>query len=269
MNNKKLSFIGSGNMATGIITGIIKSGNYKKEDISVFDISKEKMDILQKELGINTCSSIIDCVKNADYLFICVEPSVVKKVIKEIRTSLKKDTTIISIAAGVTIEKLDKYINGACDFIRVMPNMNIRALEGMCMICKNEEIDNEKMDFVKEIFSSFGECVVLDEKHMNAFIAIAGSSPAYIFVLIEAMADGGVNLGLEREVAYKLATQAVLGSASTVKATNISPATLKDMVCSPGGTTIEAITTLEKCGFRSAMIEAMKNCYEKANLLSK
>lgn len=265
----KLGFIGCGNMATGMIKGILHSNKFNKEDIIASDERESQREKVSLELGIKLTKDNKEVAAKSDIIFICVEPNEVGLVAKDIKEALDENKIIVSIAAGVTKEKLKSYFGQSLKVIRCMPNMNIQVGQGMCMLCKDENISKENMGKIKEIFSTFGEVEVLDESFMNAFISISGSSPAYIFMLIEAMADGGVRLGFSREKALKIVTQAVLGSALTVKETNIHPEVLKDRVCSPKGTTIEAVNKLEEEGFRNAIIKGILACNERAQELSK
>lgn len=265
----KLSFIGAGNMASAIIRGVVRSGFAAAGDITACDISAEKTAALKGELGIIAASDNISAVKNADYIFLCVKPQILPAVCEELRGALTPQQTIVSIAAGVTLQSLRIYLGDERSIVRVMPNLPLSVGEGMCMVCKNNYAPEAAEKLVVELLSGMGEVVYLDEKYLNAFVALASSSPAFIFMVIEAMADGGVLMGLPRAESYKIAAQAVLGSARMVLDTEYHPAELKDMVCSPAGTTIDAVASLEQNGLRYAMIRAMQVCMEKCEAMEK
>ena len=264
----KIAFIGCGNMATFMIRGIVNNSEISAKDILATDPNNDSLLALKEELGISTSPSNLDAVDFADYIFVCVEPKHSEQVAKQISSHLNENKVIISIAAGVSVETLNKYYEQKANIIRVMPNIAISVGEGMCMLCKNDKIEESVFNDIKEIFSNFGEVEIMDEKYINAFIAVASSSPAMIFVMIEAMADAAVSMGIPREMSNKLASQAVFGSSAMVKRTKTAPSILKDKVCSPAGTTIDMIHSLEKDGFRSAIIEALKVCNEKGIAMS-
>ncbi len=267
--NKKLAFIGAGNMASSIIRGVVKSGKAAPSMIFTTDIDEQKLLLLENELHIQTTTDNAEAVEDADYIFLCVKPDKMPAVCHELRNYIPPSSVVISIAAGITQENLRRFLGSDKNIIRIMPNLPISVGEGMCMICENERIDKAHMDYVEGILSSLGECVIMDEKYINAFVALAGSSPAFVFMIIEAMADGGVMMGIPRDKAYTIASQALLGSAKMVMDTGSHPAVLKDMVCSPAGTTIEAVAALEETGLRHSMINAMKVCIEKAEKMDR
>ena len=200
----------------------------------------------------------------ADYLFLAVKPNQYPGVIEEVKNNIKEGAIIITIAAGVTLRSLGEQFGEKVKIVRTMPNTPSLVGEGMSAICPNENITEEELAEVVELFSSFGRAEVLEEKLMDAVPAVSGSSPAYVFMFIEALADGAVQQGIPREKAYKLASQAVLGAAKMVLETGSHPGELKDAVCSPGGATIEAVNTLEKTGFRASVISAMESCFKKS-----
>lgn len=268
MNVNKISFVGAGNMGSSMIRGILSSGLYAPENIIASNTDRIIVDKLREEMGINTTLDNKECVLNSDIVFISVEPNEVGEVLKEIEPSLKSDVLVVSIAAGVTRETLKQSL-ASHDIVRIMPNINITVGEGMCMICEDNKVNKDKITKLEEILNSFGESIILPEEKMNSFIAISGSSPAYVFMFIEALADGAVSQGMDRETAYKVASQAVLGAAKNVRESGISPAVLKDRVSSPGGTTIQAVRKLEEKGLRSAVIEAVIACVKKAEEMGK
>ena len=267
--NKKLAFIGAGNMSSSIIRGLVKSGKAAPSMIFATDIDNKKLDTLRDELGIQITENNLEAIEDADYIFLCVKPDKMPSVCHELRNHVQQSSVLVSIAAGITQDDLKRFLGADKRIIRIMPNLPISVGEGMCMICENERIEKAHIDVVKDMLLSLGECIVMDEKYINAFVALAGSSPTFIFMIIEAMADGGVMMGIPRDKAYTIASQAVLGSAKMVLDTKQHPGELKDMVCSPSGTTIEAVAALEETGLRHSLINAMKVCIEKAEKMDR
>jgi pyrroline-5-carboxylate reductase len=217
-----------------------------------------------EELGLKACKSITDVVENSKYIFLSVKPNIYKTVLETIKNHIMDDAVIITMAAGISINDVQMII-GDRKIVRTMPNTPALVGSGFTAVCLNEKINEcDKIDVLKMI-SSFGEYTVIDEKYISAYSAITGSGPAYIFVLIEAMADAAVMLGIPRKEAYKAVESVVMGSANLALKTELHPGLLKDMVCSPGGTTIEGVRTLEEKGLRSGIIEAIINTYKKNN----
>ncbi len=261
----KIGFIGAGNMGGAIIGGIIKNGI--SNDILVSDKNKEGLETLCKKFGIKAAVDNIDAAKNSDILFLAVKPNVLDSVVSEIKDAVSENTLIISIVAGKSIEYIEKAFSKKIKLIRVMPNTPALVGEGMSALCKNHNVSGQDMENALEIFNGLGRAEEVTENIMDAVTAVSGSSPAYIFMMIEAMADGSVAGGMPRSQAYTFAAQAVLGSDKMVLETGKHPGELKDMVCSPGGTTIEAVKVLEEKGLRCAVIDAMKACIDKSKKL--
>lgn len=273
---KKIGFIGCGNMGSSILSGILEAGLYAREDVLVSCRSESSKDKITEEFGVNIVSNS-EVARSSDVIFLAVKPNVFEEVIPEISKALPENKTplIISIAAGMTIAKIEKMFAEAHLFgreiklIRSMPNTPALVGEAMSALCVNSNVTSEDRELALKIFESFGQAEFVDEKLMDAVIGVSGSSPAYIYMLIEAMADGAVLAGMPRSQAYKFAAQSVLGSAKMVLETDAHPGELKDSVCSPGGTTIEGVATLEKLGFRDAIIAAEKACIDKSIKMSK
>ena len=261
---RKIGFIGCGNMGKAMVGALIKSNKYHKKNIIASTKSIASMEKLKKEFEIQVTTNNVDVAKDSDLLFLAVKPHFFKEVIEEIRSVVSKDTIIISIAAGVTIEKIENYFGNEVKVVRTMPNTPALVGEGMSAICANKLITEAELEEVYSLFNCFGKCESLEEKDFHAFTALCGSSPAYVFMFIEAMADAGVKLGIPRSKAYKLAEQSILGSAKLALDTGKHPGELKDSVCSPGGTTIEAVLDLEKNGFRNTVISAVEKCAYKS-----
>ncbi len=260
----KFSFIGVGNMGSAIIGGMIKQ--FRPFDILITDKNKEVLKAFSEKYGIMTAEKNAD-VLNCEYLFLCVKPNVLFDVIDEIKDKIDDNTTVVSIVAGKQISKIEEAFGKKIGIVRVMPNTPALVGEAMSAVCRNENISDSKLKVVLDVFESLGKAELVSESLMDAVTGISGSAPAYVFMMIEAMADAGVEAGMPRDKAYTFASQTVLGSAKMVLETKKHPAELKDMVCSPGGTTIEAVRILEKKGFRSSIIEAIRKCVEKSKSL--
>ncbi|MBS4536342.1 pyrroline-5-carboxylate reductase [Clostridium sp. D2Q-14] len=262
-----LGFIGGGNMAQAMMAGIIDSKIFSPENIIVGDLNKDSLKVLEKNYGVNTTTDNNEVVRKAQIVILAVKPHICDIVIDQIKDNVKKDTLIISIAAGKKISQLEERFERDVKLIRVMPNTPALVGKGMSAISSNERVSEGELKEVLEIFESFGEAELIEEKLMDVVTGISGSSPAYVYMFIEALADGGVLEGMPRDKAYKMAAATVLGSAQMVLKTGKHPGELKDMVCSPGGTTIEAVSILENKGLRSAMIEAVRGCVKKSKEL--
>lgn len=267
--DKIIGFIGAGNMGQAMAGGIVSSGIVKAENIIFSDILEENLKKAYKKYGVKTSNSNVLAASMADFLVLSVKPHLYKTVIDEIKDYLKPETVVITIAAGITLEKLKNMFGKNVKTVRTMPNTPAMAGEGMTAVIPNEFITENELKEVMEILNSFGKAEIIEEKLIDAVVAVSGSSPAYVYMMIEAMGDAAVAGGMPRDKAYKFAAQAVLGSAKMVLETGIHPGELKDMVCSPGGTTIEAVAALEENGFRSAVIKAMKICEKKSKEMSK
>ena len=260
----KLGFIGAGNMGGAIIGGVVSSGLVNACDITVADRDAKKLNDLRDKFGVNISLDNLDCT-DADVVFLCVKPNVIEYVIDELNSGVKNDTVFVSIAAGQSLEKLSAmFDNPQVKIVRVMPNTPALVGEGMSAVCANENVTEEEMQTVLGIFNCLGKAQNVSENIMVAVTAVSGSSPAYVFMFIEAMADAAVRGGMSRDMAYTFAAQAVLGSAKMVLETKKHPAELKDMVCSPGGTTIDAVAVLEEEGMRNAVMKAMEACINKS-----
>lgn len=260
----KIGFIGAGNMGGAIIGGIVGSGLAAPQDITAADASRECLSAAAEKYGIVTAEDNAAAAA-ADILFLCVKPAVIYSVIDGIAGHIRPDTIVVSIAAGQSIKKLmDAFGNDKIKLARVMPNTPALVGEGMAAVSPNRNMSDADTEKVLSIFNSLGKAEVVSEKLMDAVTAVSGSSPAYVFMFIEAMADAAVRGGMPRQQAYIFAAQSVLGSAKMVLETGMHPGELKDMVCSPSGTTIDAVAVLEQEGLRSAVMKAMKACIDRS-----
>lgn len=264
----KIGFIGAGNMGSAIIGGIISSKIADKKDILVYDKNPDTLKRLNSEYGINSDAKLSEvCLSNV--LFLAVKPNIIYSVIDEIKGLVDDNTVIVSIAAGQSIEKLENaFAKENIRIVRVMPNTPALVNEGMSAVSPNSVMqkneNKQNLDFVMTLLKSFGKAEIVPETLMDTVTGISGSSPAYIFMMIEAMADAAVLGGMPRSQAYTFSAQAVLGSAKMVLDLPNHPGELKDMVCSPGGTTIEAVKSLENDGFRRSIMNAIGACIKKS-----
>lgn len=267
--DKKIAFIGSGNMGKAIIGGIVKSQLTAASNLHVFDIDSSKSREMAEQFGSTVAASATSAAAVADILFIAVKPNIIPGLLPELKAHIQPGCIVISIAAGVTLATLEQGLSAGHKIIRVMPNTPALVNCGMSSITPNANITPAELESVLAIFKSFGEAEVVSEYLIHSVVAVSGSAPAYAFMFIEAMADAAVLGGMPRAQAYKFAAQTLLGSAKMVLETGKHPGELKDMVCSPGGTTIEAVKVLEEQGFRAAVINAMQSCMAKSDAMSK
>ena len=266
---KNIGFIGSGNMATAMIGGILNANLVEANQIICSNPTNEKLTVLKDKYHILTTTNNCEVASKADILFLSIKPATYKEVIEEIKDKINDNTIIVVIAAGQKISNVKDLFGKNVKIIRSMPNTPALVGEGMAAICPSPEITQEELTLICNIFNSIGEYDIVSEKLMDVVTAISGSAPAFIFMIIESLADGAVLEGMPRDKAYKLAAQTVLGSAKMVLDTKKHPGELKDMVTSPGGTTIEGVKVLEKHALRSSFIEAIHKVTKKSKDLSK
>lgn len=262
--NRVLGFIGSGNMGQAMLGGILENELFKSDQIIVCDLDEQKLKDMSDMYGIQTTTSSRELAAKADIIVLAIKPNIYNPVMESIKDLITGDKIIVTIAAGKTIANIEAILGQDTKVIRTMPNTPALVGEGMSALCCNKNVTSAELNEVKTIYESFGQAEVVSENLIDSIIGISGSSPAFVFMFIEALADAGVLYGLPRDKAYKFASQAVLGSAKMVLVTGKHPGELKDMVCSPGGTTIEAVSTLEAEGFRAAVIKAVNDCVNKA-----
>ncbi|MBO4998698.1 MAG: pyrroline-5-carboxylate reductase [Lachnospira sp.] len=261
----KIGFIGCGNMAQAMIGGLLKKEVCQPADIIASAKTQATLGSVKNTYGIETVADNRAVAQAAEVIVLAVKPMYYEGVIGEIKEVTDKHQIIISIAPGKTLRWLaEQFGDSEYKVVRTMPNTPALVGEGVTGYTLSEGINEEDHAKVRMILESFGMAEQVSEGLMDVVVSVSGSSPAYVFMFIEAMADAAVADGMPRKQAYTFAAQAVLGSAKLVLETGKHPAELKDMVCSPGGTTIEAVRVLEKKGMRSSVIEAMKACVKKA-----
>lgn len=263
----KIGFIGLGNMASAMIGRMLNTGVFGAGEVIGSTKTQETADKVAQKFGINTGTDNVLIAQKADVLILAVKPIFLPEVIAEIKNVVDEGKLVISIVAGKSIDWIEQEFGQKLRLIRCMPNTPAMVGEACTCICVKEDVSALDKKMVLRIMSSFGKASILPERLMDAFIGVAGSAPAYVFLFIEAMADAAVMAGLPRNQAYEFAAQTVLGSAKMVLETKLHPGALKDMVCSPAGTTIEAVKVLEEKGLRAAVIDAVSACVEKSKNL--
>ncbi len=285
----KLGLIGLGNMGTALLKGILQEGSISKTDILASSGLREEEEKAKAEYGIGVTSENKEVAAHADILILAVKPQVIDGVLEEIRESISQDCVVLSIAAGITIAMLEKALSvphsakpapeGGTEWIeelgkeakiaRAMPNTPALVGSGTTAVSFTDNVTEEEKGSVLKLLSCCGSVYEIPEKLMDAVVAVSGSSPAYVFMFIEAMADAAVKEGMPRKLAYSFAAGSVMGSAKLMLETGKHPGELKDMVTSPAGTTVEAVRVLEEGGFRGLVMDAVEACADRSRELGK
>ncbi len=253
---QKIGFIGGGNMAEALIKGLL-AGAVPAEKIMASEPSEARRDHLLEAFGIQLAENNRELVESCDIVVLSIKPQIVTEVLDELSDIPMDNKLMISILAGVTTAAIEKFFPGAPRVVRVMPNTPALVGEGASAICRGHNATQDDLLLVKKLLESVGIVQIIDERQMDAATGLSGSGPAYIYTVIEALADGGVREGLRRDIAHALAVQTVVGASLMVRETGEHPAILRDQVCSPGGTAIAGISTLEKNGLRTTLMEAV------------
>ena len=262
----KISFIGGGMMGEAIVKSVLSNGVAKPADITASDVSQARRDILKKNYGIKAVASNKEAGKGAEVVVLAVKPQELGKVLGEMK-DLTSQQVVLSIVAGATLETIRAGL-GHTRLVRAMPNMPAQIGEGMTVWTATAEVNQKQREMAQSILAALGkEIYVSSEKYIDMATAVSGSGPAYVFLVIEALVDAGVHIGLPREMAEKLVVQTVLGSARAVEVMGKHPAELKNMVTSPGGTTTEGLLQLEAGKLRSLLLQAVIAAYNKAKAL--
>ncbi|MDO4553084.1 MAG: pyrroline-5-carboxylate reductase [Bacillota bacterium] len=265
----RIGFIGTGNMGTAILKGYVAACPEEAENVSAYDVDGDRLLTLARENGIRACVSPEELAEAADVVLLAVKPAQVEAILGGLAERfgpafVRGEKTLISIAAGVSLQALQEPFGGKASVIRAMPNTPALVGEGMSALCRSQAAPDRVFHWTLELFSSIGRVESVEEKLMDAVTGLSGSGPAYVYVFIEALADGAVAWGLPREQACTMAAQTVLGAAKMVLETGLHPGLLKDRVCSPGGTTIRGVKALEDRGFRSAAMAAVEEAAKKS-----
>jgi len=259
LNSKRIGFIGSGNMGEALIKGLISSGSTPCENIVCSDIREERLKVIKDTFKINVTIDNLEVVSRSDIIIYAVKPQIMAAVLRETADSLDMSKIIISIAAGVPMAAIESCLNKDLRLIRVMPNVAVSVQEGASAVCAGKHAREEDIQLALSIFNSVGRSIFLKENYlMDAVTGLSGSGPAYIFLIVDALADAGVKVGLSRREALFLSIQTVLGASKMLLETNAHPGELKDMVTSPGGTAIVGLHNLEMGGLRTTLINAVE-----------
>lgn len=260
----KLGFIGCGNMAQAMIRGIVGREILRADEIIASDVYRPGLEQAHERFGILMAENNAEILENADVIVLAVKPFLYESLAQEIRDDLKEHHILVTIAPGKTLTWMAEQFGDKVKVIRAMPNTPSMVGEGMTGVCHNALVSKEEMDYVCHLMKGFGRVEVVPENLMDVVVAVSSSSPAYVFMFIESMADAASADGMPRDQAYQFAAQAVLGGAKMILETGKHPGELKDMICTPGGTTLEAIRVLEDHKLRSSVFEAMKACVNHA-----
>lgn len=265
---KSIGFIGGGAMAEALIKGILGAGLVEPNQVSVYEIAKTRQEELTKKYGVCLGTGLSDVAQSVDILFLTVKPQVIFGVLEELVPDLKENTLIISVAAGISLSVLQSKL-GKRSIVRVMPNTPVAVSEGMSVIALGEHASEKDGELALAIFSAVGRALIMEESYMDAVTGLSGSGPGYAYLLLDALADAGVKVGLSRPNAIMMAAQTLLGAAKMVLETGEHPAKLRDMVTSPGGTTIAGIHVLEQNRVRGALIDAVEAAFIRSKEMGK
>ncbi|MEE9395323.1 MAG: pyrroline-5-carboxylate reductase [Planctomycetota bacterium] len=265
---KKLALLGAGNMGRSLLQGILKSKLISPDAVMITGRDKTRLEATGNKFGVATETNNRRAVANADFVLLCTKPQGLEDIADEVRGGLASDALLVSILAGATTDRLEELFGEGLAVVRAMPNIPSCVDAGATAISGGRHADDAALADATAVFEAVGEVVTVSENQMDAVTGLSGSGPAYIYMIIEALTDGGVKMGLPRDVAIKLATQTVMGSAKLVKDTGLHPAILRDQVTTPGGTAIAAIHDLESHGLRPMLISAVVTATERSRALA-
>jgi pyrroline-5-carboxylate reductase len=267
MQDLRIGLIGGGNMAAALVRGLLASGRVKTEQVRVSDTSEARRALLAREHGINVSESNADVARFANLVVLAVKPQVIEGVLESIASAIAADAAVVSIAAGVPLAVLEARLPAGARVVRAMPNTAAMALAGATGLAGGKHATPADLESARALFEAVGTVSVVDETLLDAVTGLAGSGPAYVMLVIEALADGGVKMGLSRETSLLMAAQTVYGSAKLLLETKEHPARLKDMVTSPGGTTIAGLHALESGGLRPTLMDAVERATRRSQEL--
>jgi len=263
LNIRQIGFIGCGKMAQAMVNGMISSNFINRRDLLASTRSEQSARLVNEKFDINVTLNNKEVARFADVLILAVKPHLYGEVLQEIKDSIKENAIIVTIAAGMEIAYIENQLSDQTKVIRSMPNTPSLVGEGMTVFSSNKNVLEEETEYIKEMFASFGKVEIVEERLMDSIPAISGSSPAYVYMFIEALAMGGVRSGIPMDKALRMAAQSVYGAAKMVLETEKHPSVLRDEVCTPGGTTIEAVATLEQLHLKGTVLAAMESCDRK------
>lgn len=264
--HQKIGFFGAGRMATALVQGILRAGLCRPDQLRAGDVHAPQRERFEKETGVKACAHNAEVAAFCDLAVLAVKPVHVREALASFREPFGQKL-LISIAAGIPIQTLENGLNPGARVVRVMPNTPALARAGISVFSAGRHVKEEDLRHTEAILGAVGTAIPLPEEMLDAVTGLSGSGPAYIFLVIEALADGGVEMGLPRDVANQLAVETVLGSAKLVLETKRHPRELRDMVTSPGGTTMEGLRVLEECGVHAALVKAVRAATEKSRVL--
>jgi pyrroline-5-carboxylate reductase len=264
-----IGFIGAGNMAEAMIGGLVRGNHVAASKIAASDPRKERLDELRKQFGIDVTTANRDIVERSGLVVLSVKPQIMDKILGEVGEHIKAGTLVVSIAAGVDTATIEEAVPEGVHVVRAMPNTPALVGAGATAIAAGKHASEADLATAKALFDAVGITVELDESHLDAVTGLSGSGPAYIFLILEALADAGVKVGLSRRNAQRLAAQTVMGSAKMLLETDEHPGKLKDMVTSPGGTAIAGLHTLEEGGLRTTLINAVETATRRSKELGR
>jgi pyrroline-5-carboxylate reductase len=267
MNTRKIGFLGAGNMAAALIKGLLHGKVVPAEGIVASDVKGDRLEHLHASHGIRTTTDNHALLRESDVVVLAVKPQVIDRVLTEVGADVTADQLVVSVAAGVPIDALEGRLPRGSHVVRAMPNTPATVQAGATAIAAGSHANEGDLRVARELFEAVGRVVVLDESLLDAVTGLSGSGPAYVMLIIEALADGGVKVGLHRDTALLLAAQTVFGSAQLLLETGEHPGRLKDMVTSPGGTAIAGLHTLESGGLRRTLIDAVEAATKRAGEL--
>ncbi len=267
LKDRRVGFVGTGNMGEALIKGLLHGHVCKPEQIFCSDTRPERLKAIRETYGVKGSPHNLEVVKHSDILILAVKPQIMKQVISEVSKYLELSKLIISIAAGVPLDAIESCAKKKLKLIRVMPNICVSVREGVSAIAGGRHIDKDDLMTAKTIFDSVGKSLFIEENLLDAVTGLSGSGPAYIFLIIDSLADAGVKMGLARGDALILAAQTVLGAAKMLIETGEHPGRLKDLVTSPGGTAIAGLHTLEEGGLRTTLMNAVEMATQRAKVL--
>jgi pyrroline-5-carboxylate reductase len=265
----QIGFIGGGNMGEALIKGLLSASLVARNRIYVYDVSTERLEYLTAQFDIRRCSNVAELAGSTQVIIVAVKPQNVIEALDQLRQHIHQSQLVISIAAGIPISTFSSRLGKEIAVIRVMPNTPALVLQGASALARGDRVTEEQMHLALQLFQSVGKALQVDEKWMDAVTGLSGSGPAYVFLLLEAMIDGGVLMGLPRQISRELVLQTFLGAVKMVQEMGRHPAELKEMITSPGGTTIHGLQVLEEKAVRGALMRAVEAASERSRELGK
>lgn len=267
LKGKRFAFVGAGNMAEALIRGLLASGTVSAGDITISNRRHEKTERNAERWGVRAALDNVTCVRDADVVMLCVKPQVMRAVLDQCGREVPSEALVISVAAGIPTQAIEAHLSPGQRVVRSMPNTGAIVRQSATAIAAGSSATEADLAVAREIFDQVGRTVVVEEHHLDAVTGLSGSGPAYIFLIIDALADASVKVGLSRDIGLELAAQTVLGSAQLLLQTGEHPGRLKDQVTSPGGTAIAGLHTLEAGGLRTTLINAVEAATRRAREL--